>query len=823
MARFRYAFRNLKNAPLLSTVVILSLGLGIGVNTAIFSLLHQVVLSALPVPHPERLVLLKYNGDFKTGSTSDDDSGGQDYIFNWRMFREFEKHTEAAQVAGFRRIQANVAFERQTVPGSMLLVSGKYFSVMGVRPYTGRLIEPSDDVSGAGNPVAVLDYRYWHDRLGSEPVLNRSITVNGQQLTIVGVAPPGFAGTTVGREPSVFAPISLNRTTPGLLPNDRLDWYWVYLVARLNSGVSIQQAQAALSGPFHAIAEEVMQMKEFRKDWIPRFRQTQLTMEPGSQGHSEFRDAYARAIKILMGATLLVLLIAMANAANLLLARSAERRKELAVRAAIGAGRGELMAQLLTEAMLLSAIGCAVGIAIASVSVRVLASWMTDQRDSFAGAGVNWPVLLFSIGLSLAVGVLVGFYPAWDASRTAVAAVLSEGSGKASGSRTARRMRVALVCAQVTLSVILLVPTGLFVRSLTNLLHVNLGIRTDNVIGFYTVPRLNGNSWEKTAAEFAEAEEKLAAIPGVRSVATSLVPLIAGDNWGTGFALQGSAKRLNSKFSEVGPNFFGKMGIPLIAGREILDTDTAAAPKVVVVNEEFAKQFCGGRNPIGLGVQFDRNGPFDAQIVGVVRNSHYSGVRQKIIPVFYRPWRQDTKPSQLSFYLKTAMPPEQIVPQIRATMAQIDRDVPLQDMRTLTGQVHENVRNDEIALRLAGAFAVLATLLAMLGLYGVMAYGVARRTREIGIRMALGAAPGRIRSLIMSELVWILGIGLGLGIPAALAGAKITASQLFGVKPNDTVVVVAAACLLSITAAAAAFLPAQRAAKTNPLEALRHD
>lgn len=828
MARIRYAIRSLRKAPLLSAVVILSLGLGIGANTAIFSLLHQVVLSALPVPHPEQLVLLKYPGQFKGGSTYDDDSGGEDYIFDWRLFREFEKHTEAARVAGFRRFSANIAFARQTMSGSMMLVSGRYFSVLGVRPYVGRLVEPEDDVPGGGNPVAVLDYRYWHDRLGGEPVLNQTVLVNGQPFTVVGVAPPGFAGTTVGREPSLFLPISFKpKLTEGWDGTERLDSYWIYLVARLNPGVSLAHAETALNGPYHAIAQEIVQnVKQFRKDRVPLFLNSKLKLVEGSQGHSDFRDFFASALRILMASTALVLLIAVANAANLLLARSAERRKELAVRAAMGAGRGELMGQFLTEALLLSFSGCVVGLGVASAAMKALAASVANDADPFASTGLDWTVLLFSVGLAMTVGVLVGLYPAWNASRTPVAAVLAEDSAKTSGSRGARRLRMSLVSVQIALSVILLVPTGLFVRSLINLLHVDLGIRTENTIAFTIWPQLNSYGPEKSQQIFGEAEARLAQIPGVQSVASSSVPLIDGSNWGTSFTFAGipaGAKSLNSKYDEVGPDFFGKLGIPLITGREIRDTDTAAAPKVTVVNEQFVKSFCGGRNPLGLTMQMGKNGTTTAQIVGVVKNAHYSGVRQEIPPVFYMPWRQDPRLGNITFYLRTALPEAQVAAQIRQTMRTIDRDLPLVDMRTLADQVHHNLRDDEMALRLGAAFAVLATLLAMLGLYGVMANGVARRTREIGIRMALGAAPGRIRTLIMRELVWILAIGLGVGIPAALAGARLTASRLFGVKPNDVTVIAGTAILLAATAAVAAFLPAQKASRVNPLDALRHE
>jgi putative ABC transport system permease protein len=827
MRRMRFAFRSLAKSPLLSIVVVLSLGLGIGINTAIFSLLHQVVLSALPIPHPEQLVLLTAPGEFKNGRSSDNDSGNMDYIFNWRTFRELEKHREAATVAGFCTFNSHIAFSRQTVNGSMMLVSGRYFGVVAVQPFTGRLIAPEDDIPGGGNPVAVLDYRFWRDKLGgSTDVLNQTIKVNGEPFTVVGIAPPSFTGTTVGAEPNVFLPMSFKpRLTQGWDGTDKLADYWVYLLARLKPGVTLQRAEAALNAPYHSIVEEMAAAIQKPVEQSPRFRQHRLSLKDGARGNSGFRDQYGTALKILIMATGLVLLIAVANAANLLLARSAERRKELAIRAAMGASRMELMGQFLTEALLLAGAGGAAGLAIAVATLKLLlVSWGGQARDSFASTGLNLPVLWFSLGLSLATGLLFGLYPAWDAARTSLATTLSDESGKASSSRGATRLRKALVCAQVTISIVLLVPTGLLLKSLVNLLHVDLGIRTANVIGFRITPQFNGYTPVQCRAIFERAEAELAAIPGVRSAVGSSVPLLGNSNWGTSFSMEGAApdaRRPNSKYDEVGPGFFEKAGILIVAGRDIRDTDTAAAPKVVVVNEVFVKQFFAGRNPIGHRVGFGKGGELDTEIVGVVKNSHYSSVRQQPPPVFYRPWRQDDKLGSISFYVRSELPAAQIVPQIRGVMRSIDSGVPLEDVRTLEEQVHYNILGDELIMRLGAAFAALATILAMLGLYGVMAYGVERRRREIGIRMALGAAPTRIRSMVMRELIWILGVGLGLGIPLALASTRLIESRLFGVQGRDPIIVVLAALMLALTAAVAAYSPARRASLVDPLDALR--
>ncbi|HYW46203.1 MAG TPA: ABC transporter permease [Bryobacteraceae bacterium] len=829
MARVRFAFRSLVKAPLLSLVVILSVGLGIGANTAIFSLLHQILLDSLPVQHPEELVVLTAPAEFKGGSSRTRNSGGMDYIFSYPLFRELEKRPQGVTgVAAFFPLEANLSFQKQTVPGSAMIVSGGYFPLLVVRPLMGRTIEPADD-AGSGNAVAVLSYGYWIDHLGGEPgVLNQQIKVNGQVFTIVGVAPKNFTGTTLGDEPSLFVPLVFK---PLLTPNwngtNRWNDYYLYLLARLKPGVTRAQATGALNSVYSGLLEE--QSKKpgfFYGNRIKRFLGSQVTLKDGSHGQSSMREETRTPLTILMCATALVLLIAMANAANLLLARSAERRREMAIRAAMGAGRGDLMGQMLVEALLLALAGGVSGLAFAAVTVKLLLAELSgDSPIHFLTASLEWPVLLFGLGLSAATGLIFGLYPAWEAARSSLATTLKDESGQSSGTRGTARVRKVLVCAQVTISAVLLIPTGLFLRSLVNLTRVDLGMRTENLIGFSVSPALNGYKAEQTRALFERIETEMAAIPGARGVAAAMVPLISGSNWGNDVHIEGSkatGNDSNARFNELGPGFFGKMGIPLIAGREFTDRDNLAAPQVAVVNQTFVKRFLEGRNPVGT--RFSRgDGPPPTEIVGVVKDSHYAGVKQDPPPMYYIPWRQDKELNGLEFYVRSGLPESRMIPQMRRVLASIDRDLPPENLRTLEQQISRNIQDDRIVLQLAAVFAILATALAMLGLYGVMANSVTRRTREIGIRMALGAGPRSIRGMVLRELAWILGIGLVTGVPAALVLARYTKSQLFGVEAFDAVVVAGTVVALAVTAAAAGYVPARRASKVSPLDALRYE
>ena len=831
MHNLRTAVRSLVRTPIVALAILLSVGLGVGANTAVFSLLHQVLLRALPVENPGELVVLNSPGEFKNGRQSWDDAGDLKAIFSYPVFRELERHPQGLRgLAGYRLVGGNLSFRGTTTSGSVLMVSGGYFPLLGVRPLLGRTLSWEDN-RGGGHPVVVLSYGYWKDKLGARfDVLNQPLRVSGQIYTVVGVLPKGFTGVSAPQDANVYVPMVFKPAlTPGWDGRDQYDDYWIYVFGRLQAGTTAARATAALNSVYSGVVQEQAKgIHDRDAAFIKPFMASRLSLLPAASGQNLMRGQMQTPLLILMVSTALVLLIATANAANLLLARAAGRVREMAIRTALGASRAQIIRQLLTEALVLALGGCAAGLLLAIWTQKFLISSLATEGETvyYLTAGLEWPVLLFSLGVALLTGLLFGMYPAWTASRDTLATTMKDASTQSSATRGGARVRKALVCAQVTVSVLLLIPMGLFLKSLVNLLRVDLGLKTENVIGFGISPELNGYKPDQSRALYERAERELAAIPGVRGVAASMVPLISGSNWGNNPIVEGYSRDVNAdrycNFNEVGPGFFGRMGIPLINGREFTESDTPAGSKVAVVNETFARHFFGAGNPIGR--KFGPGGKTpDIEIVGLVKDSKYSEVRQKPPRLYFTPYRQDKEIGGIYFYVRTALPAGRMVPQIRRAMRQMDADLPLENLRTMEDQVRLSIRSDRLLLQLASAFAVLATALAMLGLYGVMAYGVTRRRREFGIRMALGADARSIRGLVLAEVGIILSIGVALGVPASLGLARLVESQLFGVKSFDAPVTAAAIAALCVTGLVAGYLPALTASRTDPQQALRNE
>jgi predicted permease len=830
----RYALRQLTRSPALSVIVVTTLALGIGANTAIFSIFEQAILRPLPVHEPERLVNLGAPGP-KQGSTSCNQAGDCDQIFSYPLFRDLEAAQQSLTgLAAHRPFGANLATGDETLSGSGALVSGSYFAVLAIQPAVGRLLGPEDDRTVGAHPVAVLSHRFWERRLGADPsVLDRTVYVNGHPLTVVGVAPPGFEGTTLGTLPDVFVPLTMRGTVnpdvgdPGF--DNRLS-HWLYLFGRLKPGTTATEAAAGLNAIYRPIIEEVEAPLQsgLSEQAMARFRAKEVTVEPGRRGQSRVHGEGRVPLLLLLGITGMVLLIACANIANLLLARGTSRQQEMAIRGSLGAGRLRLLSQLLTEACVLALVGGAASLLVAQWTLRFVGSIMPPEASAFLSLDLDARLFLFAALLSLGTGLVFGLFPALHATRTDLLGSLRANTRQLSGARSATRFRSVLVTAQIALSTTLLVCAGLFLQSLVNVSRVDLGLRTENVAAFDINPGLNG--YEPAAARvlFQRVEEELASVPGVTGVTSAMVPVLRGDAWANNVSVEGfeATPDMNTDASMnlIGSAYFQTLAIPLLAGREFTEADAAGAPRVAVVNQNFARKFgLDEREVVGKRMALGRGGELDIEIVGLVRDASYSAVKEDVPPMYFTPWRQADRVSGLTFYARSPATPASTLAAIPAVIRRLDANLPVENLTTLERQARESIYLDRMISTLSAAFAALATLLAALGLYGVMAYTVAQRTREIGVRIALGAGIGRVRSMVLGQVGRIALVGGVIGLAAALALGRAASSLLFGVAGHDPRVMAAGAALVALVVLGAAYLPARRATRVDPMVALRSD
>ncbi len=832
MSGLKTAFRTLTKTPFVSAVAILSLALGIGANAAIFSLFDEMLLRALPVPEPERLVNLAAPGP-KPGSQSCNMAGDCDAVFSYRMFRDLEETQGSfTGIAAHVQMGANLAYAGQTENGQGMLVSGSYFPVLGIQPAVGRLLGPSDDQAVGGHFVAVLSYDYWETRLGSDPgVVNGTIIINGQPMTVVGVAPRGFKGTTLGAQPDVFVPITMRGLLiPGWRGFASRRSYWAYLFARMKPEVSLEQARSEINTLYQGIINEVEAPLQagMSDQTMERFRAKEIIVENGRQGQSQVHTEVRTPLVFLISITGVVLLIACANIANLLLARGAHRGPEIAMRASLGASRTQLLTQLLSESCLLAILGGIASLFVASWTLAFISSILPPEAQATVTVGLSPPVILFAGILSIGTGILFGMYPALHSTRTDLVTILKANSGQPAGARSAARFRASLVTAQIALSMALLVSAGLFIKSLMNVSRVDLGLSPENIVTFAVSPQLNGYEFDQARDFFQRAEAELAAIPGVTSVSPALVPILSGTSWGTDVSVEGFESGpdtdANSRLNKIGPGYFRTLGMPLLAGREFTPSDVGDEPSVAIINEAFARKFgLDPRDAIGKGMSTDRSGELDMRIIGVVEDAKYAEVKDVVPPMFFTPYRQEGGIGALTFYLRTGVDPPSVMRAIRQVMGSLDPNLPIEDLKTLEQQVRDNVFLDRMISTLSAAFAILATLLAAIGLYGVLSYSVAQRTREIGLRMALGAGGPKVRGMVLRQVGQMMLVGGIIGVLAALAMGRGAQSLLFEMEGNDPLVVALAVVLLTGVALGAGYLPALRASKVDPMQALRYE
>jgi predicted permease len=834
MRSLKFAIRTLFRTPFVTSIAVVSLALGIGATAGIFSVFYQVLLQSLPVPTPTELVNLSAPGP-KPGFGSCGQEGDCDAVFSYSMFRDLQKtqsvFTGIAAHVGFG---ANLAYEAQTSSSVGLLVSGSYFPVLELEPALGRLLNSTDDRVVGESRVVVLSYNYWSSRFGLDPtILNKQVIVNGQSLTIVGVAPKGFDGTTIGMRPAVFVPITLRSVLDVATGWSLRTDYWAYLFARLRPGVTIEAARASLGTQYHAIINDVEAplQKDMSAQTMAGFRAKPILLAPGGRGQSTIPNQTKTPLGFLIAVTGFVLLIACANIANLLLARSAARAGEMAIRLSIGASRARLIGQLLTESLLLAVLGGIAGIAVARWTLVLVVSLLPPEVQQTITFSIGGTVILFGMSLTFATGLLFGLFPALHSTRLDLVSTLKNHAGQPSGAKGAARFRLVLATSQIALAMMLLASSGFFVKSLLNVSRVDLGFNVDHVVTFGLSPDLNGYSSDRTRLLFQRLEDQLRAAPGVTAVTMSNVPLLAGSNRSRDVAVQGfnagPDTDSGSRYNRVGPGYFSTLGVPLIAGREFTDADTVNSAKVALVNQTFARKFGLGNDAVGKLMGWAPGEGFrsrlDTTIVGVVEDAKYSDVKQKVPPQFFVPYRQDKQLGAMHVYVRISGDIAQAASAITAVVKRLDPNLPIEKLETLPDQVRDNTFLDRMMTTLSAAFALLATLLAAIGLYGVLAYTVQQRTREIGLRMALGAAPDRVRGMVLRQVAVMTLVGALVGLAGAIAVGKGAQSILFQMTGADPAVLAVSGVALALVALGAGFIPAHRASRVDPITALKYE
>jgi predicted permease len=825
----RYSLRTLRKSPVFLAIAVLSLGLGIGANAAIFTLVNQLILAPLPVQHPEQIVMLAGRGKHYGGNN------GSERI-SYPMYHEIRDQNKVfsgmfCTYPTFGGVSATFGGTTEMLGAEF--VSGNFCPVLGVGAAAGRVFNASDDLYRGNHPLVVLSYRYWQSRFGGDPsIVNKQMTVNGRALTIIGVSAAGFDGVEPGRAPQIRIPITmvddLPRSNFERLSTDRLRWAEVF--GRLKPGVTLQQAQAGLQPLFHQLLGQEVKEPAFAKA-SPQIRSEFLKMwmevMPGSTGRSNLRKTYAKPLFALMGVVGLVLLIACSNLANLLIARASARQKEIAIRLARGAPRGSIVRQLLIECMVLSMAGGTLGLGLAVAIDRELIHFLPTGRTPVSLTSTpDFRVLAFTFGISLLAGLLFGLAPAMQSTRPDVAGTLKDEAGAVLQGGSAR-LRKCLVVGQVALALVLLIGAELFLESLRNLKTLNPGFNTANLVAFGVDATLTSEELPRNQDYYRRLDTALRNVPGVQSHSFAVVPLIDDNEWDNWITIEGyTAKpdeRPDAHMQFCSPGYFKTLGIPLLMGRDFDQRDVKDAPKVMIANQKFVKKFFGTAYPIGrhIGMGIDPGTKTDIEIVGVVGDTKYESLREEIPEELYQPIPQRGYASSWTVYARTTGNPEPLFSALRKAVRDVDSDVPLQDMRTLEEQVEISLASERLLATLSSVFGGLASLLAALGLYGVMAFMVGRRTREIGIRMALGAGQDSVMWMVVRETLTLAGIGVAIGLGGAYAVARLIQAQLYGVAPADPLILAAASLGIVVITALAGFIPARRATRIDPMTALR--
>jgi putative ABC transport system permease protein len=839
MSQIRQAFRQLVLRPGLAAAVILMLAVGIGATTAIFSLFYQVLLQPLPVPEPERLVELRVPGPSLLGvGRASLAVGDPQSALSYSAFRELEeKQTSFTALAGHYDFLASITTGTDSYGGNGVVVSGRYFEVLGVTPALGRLIGPQDEPGLHESPVAVLSYDYWQSRFGGDRgVVGRTLTVNDQALTVIGVAAEGFTGAMPGWRPAVFVPLTMRwQMQPDeprgyeLNPLNR----FLYAFARLRPGVTVEQATAEIGGLYAGIvAERVLPVVTYLNDaQREQLRTQRMVLASAARGQNGGRVTPESPLTLLLGATALVLLTVCVNITNLLLARGAARAGEMAIRAAIGAGRASLVAQLFIEAAVFGVLGALLALPVALVTLRAIAALVPAGVANRFTPELSVEALGFAAALLVATVLFFGLLPALRASDTDAGHVMKGRSGQPGGGRALARVRGALIGVQVGLSVLLLVLAGLFTRSLANVASVDLGMNVESVVMFSVSPGLNGHTGERRDALHERITEALEAQPGVLAVGQSALPLLGNFAFNGGVDVIGGVDLPNDNTSWVqrhpwiSPGFFAALGVPIVAGREFIAADVAAGGEVAVVNQAFLTRFNLGQDIVGTRMRMNMGyGADEVEIVGIAGDAKYASVKADTVAQVYtpRPPRDDAF-AAVFFYVRGSVDAAALLRAIPGAVAAVAPTLPVNGLETMEHRVGGNISQDSVMATLSAVFAALATLLAAVGVYAVLSYNIGARTREIGLRLALGSSPGRLRVMVLKQVAAVAVIGAVSGFAAALGVGRLASSQLFELEGYDPLVFGSALAVIALVVVVASYVPARKASHIAPMEALRHE
>jgi predicted permease len=822
----------LRRAPTVTAIAALSLALGIGANTVVFTLMKQVVLDYLPVPAPEQLVIL-HSQEPEEGHTYID---GMRSSSSYPLYRDLNAATSNIfqGILALRSIDVSLTGRNATETVRGDLVSGNFFQVLKVTPWRGRLFTPADDQNPGANSVAVLGYGLWRQSFGADPaVVNRTILLNKHPYVVIGITPPQFYGIDVSSRADLFVPMSMKADMmPGTNPLvERLD-HWCSLIGRVKPRLSAQQASAALDVIYPPLRDQdLAYMKSPPAEFKTNFSKKKIELSSGGRGYADLRDELSNPLKILMVMVCIVLLIAVVNVANLLVARGVARQREMAIRLSVGAGKAALTRQLMIESVVLALLGGCFGVAIAYGCTPVILHLLSfDLSAASISAHPDWRVLLFAAAVTLVAGIAFGLLPSWQSARTDVASALKDESSLGHTGHSVW-LRRGLVVAQVALSLVLLTAAILFTRSLQNLKKIDVGFNTAHLVKFEINPLQAGYSQQRIKSFGEELRHMLTTLPGVVSATVGTVRVLQDDDEGGNVTVEAAPQQSSQNNTRnsylknlISSGYFSTMQIPIIAGRQFSGSDSLPTSKVAIVNETFVKHFLPGKNPLGVHFGFGSGDvSLDQTIVGVVADNKHSTIRSKISPFIYLPYLASDHLSALTFYVRVRSSEQSVMPNIRNLVHRVDAGLPVNGLSSMAQIIDESLFVQRSLGFLSIAFASLATLLAVVGLYGVMSYSVTRRYRELGIRMAIGASPERVLGMVLRESAFLGIAGVLCAVPCVLGTASYIRSSLYGVQPNDPAVWFTAAALLIAVALLAGFVPAWNAARIDPYAALRSE